>query len=123
MKPPALRNFVPLERNADRPRPPKFYQAQPRFTPAGVSQFKAVPQKYTPFGSIPQQPIAQQSLPLREVNDFRKRLKLRGNGSHYDRSTVAAKPPRAQLNDNGNDPKGYGNRPGRAPIRGPTFGV
>ena len=49
MKPPPLRNFVPVApvREADRPRPPTFYQAQPRFSPAPLSHFKARPCKTT----------------------------------------------------------------------------
>ena len=115
MKPPALRNFVPLERNADRMRPPTFYQAQPRFSPAPLSHFKATVQNYTPFQSIPEHNPGRMQLPLREVNDFRKRLNARGVGTHYDRSTVAAKPYR-QLFNPSNDPHKYGQKWGHAPI-------
>jgi len=117
MKPPALRNFIPLERNADRPRPPTFYQAQPRFSPAPLSHFKATPQAYTPFQSIPEQNPSRMQLPLREVNDFRKQLNVRGQGTHYDRSTVSVKPYR-NANNSANDPRCYGSKPGKAPIVG-----
>ena len=120
MKPPALRNFIPLERNAvaDRPRPPTFYQAQPRFSPAPLSHFKATVQNYTPFQSIPEHNPGRMQLPLREVNDFRKRLNARGVGTHYDRSTVAARPYQNRGNNSANDPRGYGSKPGKAPTVG-----
>ena len=117
MKPPALRNFVPLERNADRMRPPTFYQAQPRFSPAPLSHFKATVQNYTPFQSIPEHNPGRMQLPMREVNDFRKRLNTRGYGTHYDKSTVAAKPYRNKTNLS-NDPRGYGTKPGKSPLVG-----
>ena len=120
MKPPPLRNFVPVApvREADRPRPPTFYQAQPRFSPAPLSHFKATVQNYTPFQSIPEHNPWRMQLPLREVNDFRKRLNARGIGTHYDKSTVAAALRHQNRNNSANDPRGYGSRPGKAPLVG-----
>ena len=116
MKPPAIRNFVPLERMADKPRPPTFYQAQPKFSPAPISHFKANNlQNYTPFQAIPEHNPSKMQLPLREVNNFRTNLNVRGQGNHYNRSTVSAKPYRNKTNSF-NDPRGYGQKPYTAPL-------
>ena len=118
MKPPALRNFVP-ERKDDQRERPTFYQYQPKFTP--VIRFESKVESLSLMDHIPQQPHARTMLPLREVNDHRKRWNQRGQGTHYDRSTVAATPPDGRIpglgydkvmrENNGNfDPKQRGLR-------------
>ena len=92
MQPPAQRNFVP-ERKDDQRERPSFYHAQPRFTPASVTQYKSKVEVLPFFAHIPQQLPGNMMLPLREVNDFRKSWNQRRNGTFYNKSTVAAKPP------------------------------
>ena len=95
MKPPALRNFTPEVKNAAKPRPPTFYYAQPRFSPAPVSHFR-IPDPLvgrSPLESIPQPNHGNIMLPYRQVNDPRKRHNTRGHSTHFDRSTMAARPP------------------------------
>ena len=93
MQPPASRNFVPTARDAAKPKPPRFYTAQPKFAIAPVSMFAEPEQILTPLQSIPQPNHASVSLPLRTVNSITRPV-IRGVGKHFDVSTVAAKPPR-----------------------------
>ena len=95
MRPPALRNFVPEAKHAAAPRPPRFYQAQPKFGPAPISMFREADNNLTPHGSIPSANHGNASLPMREVNEHRERWNSRGDGRYFNRSTVAAVPPRA----------------------------
>ena len=72
MRPPALRNFIPEAKNAAAPRPPRFYQAQPKFGPAPVRMFREADDILTPHGSIPSANHGRVSWPLREVNQHRE---------------------------------------------------
>ena len=94
MKPPALRNFTGAH-NAAKPRPPTFYHAQPRFMPAPVSHYR-IPDPLigrSPLESVPQPNHGKVMLPYRQVNDPRQRQNTRGHSTHFDRSTVATRPP------------------------------
>ena len=93
MLPPGARNFVPTERDAAKPKPPLFYTAGKTFAVAPTSMFYEPENTLTPLGSVPQPNHNRVSLPLRTVNSITRPV-IRGHGKHFDRSTVAAKPPR-----------------------------
>ena len=92
MRPPAQRNFVP-ERKDDQRERPKLYHAQPRLTPAPLTQYKSKVEISPLFAHIPQQLSGNMMLPIREVNENRKMWNQRGNSAYFNKSTVAAKPP------------------------------
>ena len=94
MRPPATRNFLPEVPDAAKPRPPTFYHTQPSFDVAHKSMFRDHEEALGPLQSIPQPNHGKVSLPMREVNDARTRQNTRGQSTTFDRSNVAAAPPR-----------------------------
>ena len=94
MKPPALRNFVPTEINASKPKPPQFFTSQQQFAIAPVRHFKEPDNTLSQLNSVPQPNPNRMMEPLRTINSISRPV-VRGVGKYFDRSIVPAKPPRS----------------------------
>lgn len=86
MHPPFQRNFTPSQDAANQPRP-RFYQAQPKFRPAPQNFYREHVIVRTPNDSLA---IGERSLPLKEVNELRRRTPSIGIGQRLDRTSVKA---------------------------------